>query len=91
MELFLQDADLISFSSGSTTLLILGGVLITVLVIFSLLSVPVTSVVSSIIQLTNITLVSLYWLLSKPCLRVRTLALVRRLFCQQSVFIVVVS
>ena len=91
VEPFLQDADLISFSSGSTTLLILGGVLVTVLVIFSLLSVPVTSVVSSLIQLTNITLVSLYWLISKPCLRARTLALVRRLFCQQSVFIVVVS
>ena len=75
MELSLQDADLISFSSGSTTLLI------TVLVIFSLLSVPVTSVVSSVIQLTNITLISLYWLISKPCLRVRTITLVRRLCC----------
>ena len=63
-----------------------------VLVIFSLLSVPVTSVVSSVIQLTNITLISLYWLISRPSLRVRTIALVRRLFCrQQSVFIVPVS
>ena len=92
VEPFLQDADLISFSTGSTTLLILGGVLITVLVIFSLLSVPVTSVVSSVIQLINITLISLYWLISRPSLRVRTIALVRRLFCrQQSVFIVPVS
>ena len=92
VEPFLQDADLISFSTGSTTLLILGSVLITVLVIFSLLSVPVTSVVSSLIQLTNITLISLYWLISRPCLRVRTILLIRRLFCrQQSVFIVPVS
>ena len=86
---FLESSnDLINFSMGSYTLLILALVCIICGISFQILNIPITSVTSSVVQLTNLTAVSIFWTYTNDKIRNKELRILRRFFYQDNSFTV---
>ena len=80
--------DIINFSIGSYTLLILALVVLILSVIFVVLKLPLTSAYGSIVQLLNITIVSVYWTFSNYRIKKVELQILRNIFYQDNSFTV---
>ena len=84
--------DLINFSPGSSVFLALAIYLGILIIIFNTLSMPLTTTLSSLMQLINITAISLYWTISQDNLRHRAEKIARKfMFSRQNTFIVVIT
>ena len=80
--------DIINFSVGSYTLLILALVVNIDAVTFLILKLPFTSVSASICQLLNITIVSIFWTFSTDRIKKAELKILRNFFYQDNSFTV---
>ena len=80
--------DLINFSIGSYTILILGLVVIIFGIIFLSLHIPLDTVASSVCQLLNITIVSIFWALTNTRIRNNITDILRNIFYQDNSFTV---
>ena len=80
--------DIINFSTGSYTLLILALVVLITGVTFLILKLPFTSVSGSICQLLNITIVSIFWTFSNDRIKKAELEILRNFFNQDNSFTV---
>ena len=80
--------DLINFSIGSYTILILGLVVIIVGIIFLSLHIPLDTVASSVCQLLNITIVSIFWARTNIRIRDNITEILRNIFYQDNSFTV---
>ena len=82
--------DIINFSIGSYTLLILALVVLICSVIFQILKLPFTSVFASIVALLNVTIVSIFWTFSNKRIKKAELEILHNCFYQDNSFIVYV-
>ena len=80
--------DLINFSMGSYTILILGLVVIICGIIFLSLQIPLDTVASSVCQLINITIVSIFWARTNTRIRNNITKILRNIFYQDNSFTV---
>ena len=80
--------DLINFSIGSYTILILGLVVIICGIIFLSLHIPLDTVASSVCQLLNITIVSIFWAGTNARIRDNITKILRNIFYQDNSFTV---
>ena len=84
--------DLVTFSPGSSALLVLSISLCIVMMIFQMLSIPFTTSSSSFIQMVNIMAISIYWTVSQDNLRHRAEKVLKRFWnYRQNTFIVVIA
>lgn len=84
----LASNDIINFSIGSYTLLILALVVLICSVIFLILKLPFGSVFASIVQLLNISIVSIFWTFSNNRIKKNELEILRNFFYQDNSFTV---
>ena len=80
--------DIINFSIGSYTLLILALVVLICSVIFLILKLPFGSIFASFVQLLNITVVSIFWTFSNNRIKKNELEILRNFFYQDNSFTV---
>ena len=89
---FSHPDDLVTFSPGSSALLVLAICLFVLMMVFQMLSVPLTTSSASFIQMINITAVSIYWTVSQDNLRHKAEKVAKQfLNSRQNTFIVVIT
>ena len=77
-----------SFSVGSVSFLILTIEIVITNIVFTIFSIPVNSVSTSLVQMINMMAVSMYWVIEQEDLRHRAEKAMRNTFCDQRPFVV---